>query len=349
MILTRSPYYITVPWLSPSSGTVPDKYIVQIFVWTGLNTSVPSTPQYEEENVNPLGLSGSLDVNISPYINDFLEISLVKGSTTGMLDSLSTVRVKAQVIYYINDVAQSPELVTEDLAVKGYGYGIEGKNPTRPANKVLAFGTYVNVSKDTQFTIPILIDTSTAVSVTSYPNNTINYNETKISYNSDSLIQNIYVQCVDEDYIEIKKDNALICTLNVKEELRYTPFDVWFVNKYGKLQSITFFKEVVNSLKVESESYEGSNGQAKDGVHQIVNYNKKGNSEFKAKTGFISEVNNEIIKQLLLSEKVWILQGDIFNPINVSSSSLEYQTRQKDRLLNYELSFEYAYNEINDI
>ena len=131
-------------------------------------------------------------------------------------------------------------------------------------------------------------------------------------------------------------------------EIRNNPFDVYFINKYGAFYSITFFKEVINTLKVTSDNYESSRGQAINGVHQFVEYNKKGKKSFKAKTGFILEENNENIEQLLLADTAWILEGDLFNPVNISTSSLEQQTRQKDRLLNYEFDFEYAYNHINN-
>lgn len=354
MILTKSPYYKSIPWENPSGGVTPTKYILQIYIWNGLKASVPASPNYEEENINPLGLSGLLDVNISPYINDVLTIATTKGSATSILDSASAVWVKTQVIYYQGGVAQSAELVSTDLAVKGYGYGIEGKNTTIPSNNVLAFGSDVRVSSASQFTLPFKVSESvgTDITIVSYPNNTINFSATiAATTTSAELIKKAYVKCADavnEKYIEIKKDTVLVHTLNITEELRYTPFDVYFVNKYGALYSITFFKESINTLNVQSESYESSNGQAKDGVHQLVTYNKQGNKDFKAKTGFISEDNNEIIDQLLLSDTVWVLEGELFNPVNVSTTSMEEQTRQKDRLLNYEFDFEYAYNHINN-
>ena len=98
MILTKSPYYLTIPWMSPSSATVPLKYVLQIYVWNGLKTSVPASPNYEEENKNPLSLSGNIDVNISPYINDVLTIGLTKGTTTGVLDGDCAVWVKTSLM-----------------------------------------------------------------------------------------------------------------------------------------------------------------------------------------------------------------------------------------------------------
>lgn len=355
MILTKSPHYITVPWISPSSATVPDKYILEIRIWEGLKTAVPVNANYEEENINPLGLSGSIDINISPYINDILTTNVARGLNTGVIASNSAVWVKTQVIYYIGGVAQSPEFVSTDLAVRGYGYGIEGKNPTTPANNVLAFSEDVNVSSSSNFILPFKASETevTNISIQSKPNNTINYSVAlPITNNSNDLVSSAFVKVSEastDEYIEIKRNNVLVSTLTIKEEMRYTPFDCWFVNKSGQLQSITFFKEKETSLKVKSDDYESSIGQASDGVHQLVTFNKRGNTSFKANTGFILEENNEIIKQLYLSEKVWILEGFTFNPVNVSSSSVSYKTRQKDRLLNYEVSFNYAYNEINDI
>jgi hypothetical protein len=354
MILTKSPHYITVSWNNPNGGATPEKYILEVYVWNSLKSAVPTTANYELENTNPLGLSGVLDVNISPYINDILKVNATKGSTTSVINGACAVWVKTQVIYYQGGVAQAPQLVVTDLAVQGYGYGIEGKNPTIPANNVLAFGNFANVSRASQFSLPIKISetVSTAISVVSKPFNNINFTTTEAAVTSSiELIKKIYVKLSDvgvDTTVEIKKDNVLIHTLNVLHEIRYTPFDVYFVNKFGALYPITFFKEVVNNLKTTADKFESSNGQPIDGVHQFVEYNKKGRKDFTAKTGFILEENNENIEQLMLADTAWILEGEVFNPITVSKSSLEEQTRQKDRLLNYEFEFEYAYNHINN-
>lgn len=355
MILTNSPHYLTIPWVSPSSGTTPDKYIVEVYVWDGAKASVPASATYELENINPLALTGNSDINISPYINDVLTVQLDRSANSTVFYGSSAVWVQTQVIYYIGGVAQSAEFVVTDLAIKGYGYGIEGKNTTIPTNNVLTDATVVNVSKSSQFTISFKTSESetTPFTIISYPDNLINFSETFIIATlSKELISKAFVQvstASTEDYIELKRDGVLIQTLNIKSELRYTPFDCWFLNKYGQLQSMTFFKEKTTSLKTKSESYESSNGQPIDGVHQFVEYNKTGRTSFKAKTGFISEDNNEVIKQMLLSESAWIVEGTVFNPVNLSSSNVEYKSRQKDRLLDYEISFDYAYSEINNI
>lgn len=354
MILTRSPYYLTIPWNSPSSGVTPDKYVLQLFVWDGLKTDEPTIPDHEIENKNPLARVGSTKVNISNYINDFLDVSLISSNATGNISSGSAVWVKSQVIYYIGGVAQSAEFVNIDLAIRGYGYGIEGENTTIPSNNILAHGSSVNVSKDTVFILPIKISETenTDVTILSYPNNEINESYTIGSTNNSSiLIKSIIVNCSDcrlDSSVQITVE-GVVYELIIKEELRYTPIDVRYLNKYGQLYSVTFFKEKIESLNVESESYENDSGQPINGVHQYNTYNTIGKSDFKIKTGFIREENNELIKQLYLSNKVWQYDNGRYIPLARKSKKLEYQTRQKERLLNYEIEFDYAFNEINDI
>ena len=52
MIKTKSPHYKIIPWLSPSSAIVPDKYILNIYIWSGLKNSSPFIPHYAIENIN---------------------------------------------------------------------------------------------------------------------------------------------------------------------------------------------------------------------------------------------------------------------------------------------------------
>ena len=130
MIKSLSPYYKNIPWLSPSGGGTPDKYILNIYVWNSLKSAVPGVPSYEIENINPLGRTGTTKVDISKYVNNILDTNVVTNTTTSLNNGNSLVWVKTEVIYYIAGVAQTPELVEIDSAIKGYGYGLEGENPT---------------------------------------------------------------------------------------------------------------------------------------------------------------------------------------------------------------------------
>jgi hypothetical protein len=58
---------------------------------------------------------------------------------------------------------------------------------------------------------------------------------------------------------------------------------------------------------------------------------------------------NQIVKQMLLSERVWEFVGGNYIPLKLKGTGVEYKTRQKDRLINYEMEFEYAFNEVNNV
>jgi hypothetical protein len=106
------------------------------------------------------------------------------------------------------------------------------------------------------------------------------------------------------------------------------------------------FKVRKDTISVTADSFEGG---APLGKHQFNTFNVQSRSKFTINSGFVTEDKNEAVKQLLLSEKVWVLEGGQAIPISVSSKSQEFKTRQNDRLINYSLEFEYAFNDINNV
>jgi len=191
-----------------------------------------------------------------------------------------------------------------------------------------------------------------AITIISYPDNQINESIAEpTSVNSAEMVQNLWVDIAEattDEYIEIVF-NSVTTTLLITDECRYTPYDIAFKNKEGALQIVTMFKAKKQELSVTKEEFESDRGQPIFGNHQFVKYNVQGKEKFKINSGFVKESMNETFKQLLLSESVWHLLDGNYIPLNVASSSLAYKTRAEDRLINYEIEFDYAYNEINNI
>lgn len=168
------------------------------------------------------------------------------------------------------------------------------------------------------------------------------------TYNSNEIVKNIWInvsEAVTDEYIEISY-NGVVKTLLITDECRYTPIDIAFQNKNGALQTLTFFKAKKDTINVESETFESNRAI---GAHQFVKYNVNSKSKFTVNSGFMTEDKNESIKDLLTSERVWMLNNGIEIPLNVSTSSLEYKTRQNDKLINYAIEFDYAYYDINNV
>lgn len=192
-----------------------------------------------------------------------------------------------------------------------------------------------------------------AVTVISYPDNEINENfATNNTFSSDALIKYVWVNIEDvtnDTYIEIVYNGEKI-TLFIEDECRYEPVNIMFQNKEGAEQTIQFFKARKDTLEVDSKSYESDRGQPNLGNHQFVTFNVQGKSKFRVNTGFVNETNNETFRQLFLSQRIWWLNSELVRiPLNIESKSFEYKTRANDRLINYEVEFSYAFNEINSI
>lgn len=187
------------------------------------------------------------------------------------------------------------------------------------------------------------------ITVKSYPLHEIDYSIfVANSYFSSSMVKYLWVDISEaptDEYIEIKY-NGVTKTLLITDECRYTPIDIAYQNKEGALQTITFFKARRDSINIDKETFESNRPI---GGHQFVRYNVNAKVKFSANSGFITEDKNADIKQLLMSERVWLLDNGVEIPLNVGTSSMEFKTRQNDRLINYAIEFEHAYNENNNI
>lgn len=190
------------------------------------------------------------------------------------------------------------------------------------------------------------------ITIISYPNNTINESiAVPTSIDSAELVKYITVNVADainEDFIEVTYNGETI-TLLITDECRYTTYDINFVNKEGAQQVFTMFKKRTDNISITNEKYESFRGQPLQGNHQFITYNTQAKKDFKLNSGFISEDLNDTITQIMLSDRLWIRENDILTPIILKGKSLSYKTRQNERLINYELSFEYAFNEVNNI
>ena len=122
---------------------------------------------------------------------------------------------------------------------------------------------------------------------------------------------------------------------------------VQFVNRYGGLDFIWFFKMRTDSINTESKEYKLLQPAMyyDTTIGQNAKYNFNGKQSVKMNTGFVPENYNELIQDLILSEKVWI--NSI--PAIVKSSGTEFKTQIRNKNINYEIEFEYAFDLINNM
>ena len=68
-------------------------------------------------------------------------------------------------------------------------------------------------------------------------------------------------------------------------------------------------------------------------------------------TGYLSEQTNKVVKQLMLSEQIWITDSSTNNiePVVLSSKNLVYKTHLTQKLIDYQFAFDLGYDEINKV
>ena len=185
-------------------------------------------------------------------------------------------------------------------------------------------------------------------------NTTMYLPETGDAYVPSESSNGITYTTIPDTVLDGQSQTIAGITVNVKRicEPIYNIIKVIFVNKFGALQEYYFNKKNIQSLNVTKESYKSTliSGQTYNTFdHQKYQYNKQGSERITMNTGYVDEGQFEPIKQIMLSELIWAEIGVAVYPINVITSSLEKKTRTNDRLVNYSLDFEFAYDMINNV
>lgn len=157
------------------------------------------------------------------------------------------------------------------------------------------------------------------------------------------------------DSIVLSNEDGDTKTITVidKSECKYTPYRVSFLNKYGVEEDIWFFKRSEKSLSVSREQYrrnifsEYSGGSLTR--HQYSNFNVSGRETMVLNSDWVPESFYENFKQLYLSEVCWIYINNQKLPINIKGSELQEKLHVNDKVLNYEIEIEFAFDTIGNI
>ena len=364
MIRALSPYYITTPltYLNELLALVTcETFTLTIEVWDGESACVGCSKEiYEIAFANTQESTGSHDININAIIQDYIDFDPKNPNTkdTQVMDADNQRWVRTFVNYDGIDKVTYHE--TLDFMTLGYAYGDEGRNFDTVEDDILMKAQDYKVSREGFFTLPFLAsatDTLTVDAVSS-PDSEINFNwNVGTSSNSAKQVQLFWInlnETTTDEFVTLTVTNdttSVVSTviLDIVNECKYAPLDVMFQNKDGAAQMFTFFKRQKESMTVTDKTFETNRGQASDGYHQFVRHNVQGQTTLSAETGFIDEDNNEVLKQMMLSERIWMYEGVNFIPLNIDDKSIKYKTRQNERLVSYTIKFKKSYNEVNNI
>lgn len=234
------------------------------------------------------------------------------------------------------------------LALDGYGYFEDEINPQLSYN-ALYTSNNMYLPEGTAGKLPVFAEGVGKV--------TIDSTDTQITDSGNSNQKMQYVT-VPADSEEIKvydtDDTTLLKTIKVNNvcEPKYTPFKVTFINKLGAYQDIYFFKKTTESLNVQDDTYKRNIVSALNydtSESQSQRYNVNGKTKVVLNTGYVKEDFNSALEELFLSENVWIRWDGKTLPILISSKNLSFKTVLNDKLIDYTVGFDFAFNKINNV
>ena len=138
-----------------------------------------------------------------------------------------------------------------------------------------------------------------------------------------------------------------------------------FINKFGVQQDLWFFLKETKTLGRKNEgfksntlTYPTTNNPATYSISNAPNkvFNTTAKQTFTLSSGYYPEQANQFFEQLLLSEYVWFERPQKTNPsvnevipVKVKTSSMAFKTSVNDRLIEYVIDFEEAFDYINNI
>jgi hypothetical protein len=374
----RSPKYLSTSETNTAYTTL------DIYIWEGDSATV-TTPIY---NLRKSPVSGSDFVNyeVSELVRDYVNVSF-DGDYNGYSVWYNAI-IK---VYNSSDVLLNTVDFGARTALDSYSYFEEGQTFDISNESILISNREVFALADNIFRVPIhtannpiviflkdgelvytqsftaTTESSTQIKYVSILGDSTNWDNYKERVLSDGGLYEdslcLYKAFDGFDIGEVDKiyvlDNNGMEIIKVKtvDECKFEPKKVTFVNKFGVLQDMYFFKKSVEDLKVKRQSYKSNTRNQYDlysvSDHTNKDFNVMGNESITLNSGYLSEAYNEVFKQLLLSEQVWLTEitatGELVIPLNIKSSGITYKTSVNDKLVDYKISFDKSFDTINNI
>ena len=320
---------------------------LDLYIYSGTSTSYTSNDLKYQLQKSIVGTNTKILFEISELVSDYI--------THNFNDDYNSVSIWVTTITTLFDETDTiftygSPVVETFLAVDGYGYFEDGINPQLSNNALITANT-IYLPEDTIGKLPIYAEGVGKVS--------IDLVDTEITDNDNTNQKIQYIDIpANSSTIQVygTDDTTLLRTIRVNNvcEPKYTPYKVTFVNRLGAYQNIFFFKKSLKSIDITDERFKRNtvvNNSVSYGLNagQEQRYNTNATQSITLNTGFINEDSNSTIEELFLSENVWIKYEGNTLPLIPKTKSLQYKTSLNDKLANYTVDFDFAFNKINNV
>lgn len=318
---------------------------VDLYIWDGLETQQPTIPQYTVAKSRITG-NDNITLEIGELVRDYINISFNN-------DYNSISRYVRAVVNSFDDADepfQTNPITSTYIALDGYGYFEEGANPELSRNALISADN-IYLPENTAGNFPIFAEGVGKVIIDS--------NTTQItdSGNTNQKVQYITIPANSSTILVYDTDDSTLRkTITVTNicEPKFTPYKITFVNKFGVFENMFAFKKSSEVSNVTDELFKrnivtnaSSNYNTYDNQKSRMNVNAQ--TSLTLNTGFIKEDMNQTIEELFYSENVYIRYEDKTLAVIPTSKSLQYKTVLNDKLINYTVQFDFAFDRINNV
>ena len=353
-IFVRSPYIVTIN----ESGQEGSK--IELFIWNGTG-SAPASPQYTLSKLIPATNNLNTYYNVSPYVREYITWNIRQTPYNTYSASQTTQWCNVQIKRYKLDAGVYTLLGTDTYkAFDGFGYYEQGYNPTLSYDILHDEGTFYyaydtnnNPSSVNNFRGGFIMVQSATSYKAKYTNLVSGATFTQnLTNNQLTDVMRVYPNYyATGNKLEIlDTSNAVLWTAYFKPYLncKYEPVVCDFVNKYGCWQRTWFYAASNDTFNVENTEYNTmqssfANYNTLEGQRKMFNTN--GKKSIKVNTDWVTEDYNELLKQLMLSERIIINNY----PAKINTKSTELFKQVNTKMINYQIEFEFAYDVINSV
>jgi hypothetical protein len=379
IIRTRSPFFIRTPQEPHSSLSY---FQINITVFGGLSSSTEVCDDLYATYLlqkKPLGAENSVSFDISEIVNDHLEQIFTGTYSASSAKSSIWVTVATSARQSDGQIVPDTSVTSNTyLAQEGYNKFKEGVNYTTEPIAMIT-GTHFEHHKGSTLTIPINVERVSQVEWIA--SNGVNVGTDTFSDNGNQNQKIQFAQFTATDVkdvarIKITYDTSSFTTIYTTriEECKYPVNKITFVNRWGAMQDLFFFKKSIDSLENRSENYNRSIFEARSvqldppeepgqacqesltfntystTAHAKKTFNANATESVLLNTGFVNELMNPHFEELMVSENIWLTDSTAnIYPVNLKESSFIKKTGLNDRLINYTMSFEKAFDLVNNI
>jgi hypothetical protein len=350
-IFARSPHIITIAEAAQTGSKI------ELFLWNGTG-SAPASPQYTLSKLIPATNNLITEYNVSPYIREYIKWTVRQTPYNSFSASQTTQYANVKIKRY--KLASGTYTLLDTTDYKGYdgfGYYEEGYNPSLNYDILHDEGTFyynkgLNPSVFATFRAGFIM-VKTATSYKAKYTNLVSGATFTQTLTNNALIDvlRVYPSYYSSgNTLEIlDTGDAVIWTGTFKPQsnCKYDAVLCDFVNKYGCWQRTWFYAASNDTLTVESTEYNlmqtDTNYNVIQGQRQVFNNN--GKKSIKVNTDWVDESYNELLRQIMLSEKIIINNY----PAKLNSKSTELFKSINTKMINYSLEFEFAFDVINSV